>query len=60
MISKKQQMENLRIDIAYTARYLSGISPKLEKHKELTQKLKQLRDRLSELKKSVHNPLETN
>lgn len=52
MISKKQELENLRIDIAYTARYLSGISPKLQKHKELTEKLKALQDRLKKLKAS--------
>jgi hypothetical protein len=50
MISPKQELENLRIDIAYTARYLSGISPKLQKHKELTEKLKVLQDRLKKLK----------
>lgn len=50
MISKKQELENLRIDIAYTARYISGISPKLQKHKELTEKLKMLQDRLKKLK----------
>lgn len=52
MISKKQELENLRIDISYTARYLSGISPKLQKHKELTEKLKVLQDRLKKLKAS--------
>lgn len=47
-----KEAENIRIDIAYVARYMQGISPKLEKYKELEKRLSILREKLRQVKKS--------
>jgi len=54
MITTQQQLENLRIDISFTARYMNSISPKLSKYKELEDKLLKLRKQLKDLK-VLHN-----